>query len=368
MDVLMEDTVDQATFKRAVSLIHTVKLIKTLTPHTSQSVYLQPHQYHEILHERHLNSHCSYPLCPKPPKAAYTSSKRIQISTTKRSIKEIEGNPEDGFCAKICKVRSQWAEKGLEKHTEPIWLRSGKGEAVELLEELEDRGELSFVGGDLVFGSATSNRTVEGNISVQVTNGEASGTPEVIRSTVSNAPIDKKMSDPTTTEAGGTPTSTLTSDMLIPSTSPSTAPTKKVGDLLSQLKIVERPTPLTRPIAPSLSPNRPTDISSIPTPTATPSPTPIKASSFSAKRQPPSSMLSTSTTRLASTLISASKGLAGAVNAAQQVGEDSDEEEDWEEEWEREMGWGDEGDEEFQRLFEEAKMARELVEAERSGT
>ncbi|KAK4687530.1 RNA polymerase II-associated protein 2, partial [Tremellales sp. Uapishka_1] len=136
MDVLMESTVDLATFKRACSLF-------------------QPYNYREILHERHLNARCSYPLCANPPRRPYTSNRQIAISTSSRTIREVEGNEEDGYCSRICGTKSEWVERNLKD--EPIWLRAGprakgKGEdsGFDLLEEMEDRGEIRWEGGKMV--------------------------------------------------------------------------------------------------------------------------------------------------------------------------------------------------------------------------
>lgn len=266
-----------------------------------------------------------------------------------------------------CKVRSGWVENGLEKHREPVWLRSGKGVGVELMEDLEDRGDVSWVGGRFVVaGSESKDRQPEDSSESEQGLWSQAGTED-----------SRKTSSPTSPNTGDLLKSNDTNaEESVPTlqsvTSPSPIPIKthtKVADLLANLTIHERPTPLTPPTAPSLTPVRPIIPASTPLEPPPPSPlsttTNVDSPRTNGKRQPPSSMLSTSTTRLANTLMSASKGLAGAINAAKQVADDSEGEEEWEEEWEKEMGWGDEGDEEFRSLFEEAKMARELMEADK---
>lgn len=58
-----------------------------------------------------------------------------------RIIKFKEGNEEEGYCLKKCRVRSGWVEGKLDK--EVVWLW-GKVEDVELFEELEERGEVNL--------------------------------------------------------------------------------------------------------------------------------------------------------------------------------------------------------------------------------
>lgn len=101
-------------------------------------------QYGEVEHERHLNGLCSYPLCANKPAAPYRAQKRFQISARAKTIKEVEGNAEEGFCSKRCRIKSQWVRENL--GSEAAWLR-GKVAPLELLEDLEDRKELVWEGG-----------------------------------------------------------------------------------------------------------------------------------------------------------------------------------------------------------------------------
>lgn len=101
-------------------------------------------QYGEVEHERHLNGLCSYPLCENAPSAPYRAHKRFQISARAKTIKEVEGNADEGFCSKRCRVKSQWVRENL--GSEAAWLR-GKVAPLELLDDMEERGELVWDGG-----------------------------------------------------------------------------------------------------------------------------------------------------------------------------------------------------------------------------
>ncbi|KAI5451302.1 hypothetical protein NCC49_001897 [Naganishia albida] len=86
----------------------------------------------------------------------------------KRDIVEVAGNPEDGFCSPACAIRSRWYRSRL--NVEPIWarpivdagdlegfqmqLKAGRKvdslpEEVDLLEDMEDKGEIAIENGQL---------------------------------------------------------------------------------------------------------------------------------------------------------------------------------------------------------------------------
>ncbi|KAJ9100763.1 hypothetical protein QFC19_005502 [Naganishia cerealis] len=173
MDVLMESpSVDRRFLRRA-------------------SLYLQPHTYDEVTHERHLAEMCCYPTCKNSSRRPYTEDARWRITNTtsyndvlrgpkKRDLVECIGNPQDGFCNKDCAVRSRWYRSRL--NVEPIWARarvnagdlasfqkelklghpvSPVPEEVDLMQDMEDKGEIIIQNGELhrcsVSGSSTSH-------------------------------------------------------------------------------------------------------------------------------------------------------------------------------------------------------------------
>ncbi|WVQ83301.1 hypothetical protein IAT38_005440 [Cryptococcus sp. DSM 104549] len=325
MDRLMEETVDRATFKRTVS-------------------HFTPPQYLEVAHERHLNSLCSYPLCPKPPARPYSAAKRFVISTRARTIKPAEGNEEEGYCTKVCRVRSGWVERKLT--TEAVWLR-GTVEDVELLEEMEERGEIQLDEEK----SKERGKGLKGSTL-------ASTEVRIPSTSAPQPPVQPKADAPPATPAAAKPAPP------IPGQTPAQS---AVSALLANLTIVERPTPVTPPVAPSLAPDP-----SLPTPptisqpsmSATPQPLPLPqrptnsspSSTARDARRGVNSLISAPTSQLASTFISASRGL-GPVGQE----DESEEEEDDESGWEKEMAWGEE-DDEMRALFDEAAKARELLD------
>ncbi|KIR56965.1 hypothetical protein I315_00124 [Cryptococcus gattii Ru294] len=318
MDKLMEETVDRATFKKSVS-------------------HFTPLNYLEITHERHLNSLCSYPVCPNPPYRPYSSSRRFVISTRARTIKPKEGNEEEGYCSKKCKARSGWVEGKLDR--EAVWLR-GKVDNIELLEELEERGEV-----DLEAMMKEEPRMANRREST------ARATP---------SPVPKPALPPK--QIISNPKQPLASE------SPAPAPSANaVTSLIESLTIHERPIPSVAP-APA-SPSGPADhptssqvppaVESQPQPLPLPQPQPQSSLSTHARRNP-NSLLSTSST-LTRSLLSATNSIpAASISQSSRHGDDSEEEESEVSEWEREMSFGEET-EEVKGWFEEAMAAREML-------
>ncbi|ORY21374.1 Rtr1/RPAP2 family-domain-containing protein [Naematelia encephala] len=319
MDRMMETTVDRPSFLKALQ-------------------YLSPQQYLDTIHERHLNSLCSYPTCSNAPLAPYTPHRRFSISTTKRTIKPVQGNAEEGFCSKVCRARSAWIEKGLDE--EPGWL-SGKGRRVELLEELEEKGDVRLVPegrrGVVPRKSGTGPAEKEA----------APGGRRLVAPSVRSSPAD------------------VSGDVTHLSTN-------KTADLMANLVIHERPTPSTLPIPPSLPPDPEQDPSHPPVDQSIASSNgPV--SDLRAARDTPdprtaraSTSLVSAPQKLTSTLLSASRQM----GPIPQLPPDSDDDEvdlaerRWaEEESAMGLGWGAE-DEETRDLFEEMRAAQELLEAE----
>ncbi|WWD01778.1 hypothetical protein V866_008724 [Kwoniella sp. B9012] len=327
MDKLMEETVDRTTFKKITS-------------------HLTPAQYQELIHERHLNSLCSYPLCPNKPKREYSDKKRLSISTTNRTIKEKQGNPEDGFCCDKCKKRSEWVESNLSE--EAVWLRREIKE-VELLEELEERGIFSWPEDD-------KRKRSEG-----VKNGSTSrNTPSISRTNATTSMPRPVHSD--TPVQSSTPPSPP---------QPSAAPDNPVSALIANLTIHERPTPSTPPIAPSLSQptpsySSPPPISVLPTAQAHTTPTPADAATGDTPRESrraQTALIGTSSKQLSNSFVNATKAL-GPIGISQ--GDSDVDEESEASDWDHEMGGGWD-DEEMKGYWEEARLTRELVEEEQAG-
>ncbi|KGB75133.1 hypothetical protein CNBG_0971 [Cryptococcus deuterogattii R265] len=318
MDKLMEETVDRATFKKSVS-------------------HFTPPNYLEITHERHLNSLCSYPVCPNPPYRPYSSSRRFVISTRARTIKPKEGNEEEGYCSKKCKARSGWVESKLDR--EAVWLR-GKVEDIELLEELEERGEV-----DLEAMMKEEPRMANRRASIART------TP---------SPVPKPALPPK--QIISNPKQPLASE------SPAPAPSANaVTSLIESLTIHERPVPSAAPAPPSpsgpadhpISSHVPSTVEPQPQPLPLPQPQPQSSLSTHARRNP-NSLLSASST-LTRSLLSATNSIpAAAISQSSRHGDDSEEEESEVSEWEREMSFGEET-EEVKGWFEEAMAAREML-------
>jgi hypothetical protein len=122
---------------------------------------------------------CSYPACNKRPRRAYSEDARWRITKTsshnvsirgpnKRDVVEVAGNPEDGFCGPPCAIRSRWYRSRLAQ--EPVWARpnidvgdlkayqigtkqgrqfDALPEEIDLLEDMEDRGEIIIENGQI---------------------------------------------------------------------------------------------------------------------------------------------------------------------------------------------------------------------------
>ena len=186
VDLLTEtDSIDRETLKRAVSLGRTASkpsIPKLIDIAFSQSLYLTPYDYDQVEHERHLASMCSYPLCASASRRPYTSQSHYTFRSTgvvspmrttrnRDLIHQEEGNKDDGFCCKDCLIRSRWYGRRL--RDEAIWTRNEvapgdygrwKSKArgtpgeeglkaaleVELLEEMEERGEVLLRNGSLL--------------------------------------------------------------------------------------------------------------------------------------------------------------------------------------------------------------------------
>ncbi|WVQ98407.1 hypothetical protein IAU59_005530 [Kwoniella sp. CBS 9459] len=336
MDRLMEETMDRPTFKKVAS-------------------HITPHQYLEIAHERHLNSLCSYPLCPNPPARPYSTARRYIISTRARTIKPTEGNEEEGYCSKKCRARSTWVERRLSG--EAAWLRYEVKE-VELLEELEERGEFTW--------EPEKASEKEQSYSTPIPEADqARSLPTTVASTNTKSQRTSSRSElaPTTTGSGA------------PARPPPLDPENPAASLIASLTIHERPTPTAPPAPPSLKPARvPLSPEHPSSPTATPQPQPqpqpltsphsnqtlVPTPSLRDSRRVSSSLMGTSTSQLSKSIVTATKQL-GPVHLAHGADSDEEEEEDKESDWEKEMGWGEE-DDEMKALFEEARLAREMIE------
>ena len=238
------------------------------------------------------------------------------ISTARRTISGKEGNEKDGFCSRRCEGRCRWVERQLGE--EAAWL-SGKREELELREEVEERRGL---------GTTEVGPTKTAKMSVLDVTPDPLQTPSK----------DSEVAPPA---APSLPSESATHDPL------------PLSDLLASLAIHEHPTPSSLPPAPSL------DIPSIlPQPVFRDKAFSQPSSQLAAKRAP--SSLLAPPTRLTSTLLSASRQMGPMPSAADSDDQDG---EPSEEEWEKAMGWGGE-DEEARELFEEARKAREIMEAE----
>jgi len=261
----------------------------------------------------------------------------LVISSTKRTIREKEGNEEDGFCSKRCMTRSGWVEKALGE--EAVWLRGEKGE-LELLEEIEERR---------ASGSALDRRAVREDSPI---------TEPTALQVEARRPTPISTSE---TAAGTLPFSSR------PASSVSTQPPKQVSDAMDNLIIHERDTPSTVPEPPSVStPSMTTQLAAkLPSPLPATTRRDVPSQVYSAfgvpdpTRPAPSSLLAP--TSLTTTLLSASRQM----GPIPQLSPDSDDEGDAERRrgWEKAMGWG-EVDEERRALFDEAMLVREIMQDE----
>lgn len=267
-----------------------------------------------ITHERHLNSLCSYPLCPRPPSEPFRSGRRFRISTTNRSITEVEGNKEEGFCSKGCRVRSEWVRRKLEEAGSVLARGGSKDWNIELVEDLDLNLDLDL--------DKSGNRP----------------------KTTARAPA----AEPTPQARIVSPPKAKLSTTVGPALngSPEVPP-----DLLAGLTIHERPTPRSAPAPPST-------IAPTPAMSLAASSSPSKTS----KRAPSAIMGEQS--KLAQTVLKASK----AINPEPQINPDSEDEgEHAEIEWEKEMGlgWGGGGGESESEgdLWQAMREAQELASA-----
>lgn len=283
----------------------------------TQLRYIHPSQYELITHERHLNSLCSYPLCARPPAAPFKPGKRFRISTTNRSITEVEGNKEDGYCCKACAVRSRWVYDRLGEAGSV--LARGKDWTIELVEDLDlpSRGDSGSP--RATEGTASASRHETGDAKA------ASHTRHAAEPAGSLPAARRNKSDP-----------------------PAKAEVAVPEDLMGDLQIHERPTSSTA-TPPSLIPTSP--------PPSNPS---TKPTTLTPSKRAPNAILGEQS-KLAQTVLKASK----AINPEPQVNPDSEDEgEHAEVEWEREVGldWGG-GSEGEEDVWEAMKEAREMAEA-----
>lgn len=348
-------------------------------------------QYAEVEHERHLNGLCSYPLCSNPPSAPYRAHKRFQISARAKTIKEVEGNADEGFCSKRCRVKSQWIRENL--GSEAAWLR-GKVEPMETLDDMEERGELVWEGGRNGQYRRVKPSAAEG------TGAGAEGGPEAMdvdgadssraRDTAASAlarNADNVQPPPLLSALGGQGHAPVTSaDSAAPpladkvgvsapsrstasqqdslrnttaqpgasqappiagtagTTDDSAPAAEDVNDLLDSLVIRERSTASEIPVPPTLNP---------PPPALVPKP---PSASSARKARNTSSMIDGANSKLAQSVLTAHRQMKPVL---QQEGDSEEEEGYQEQEWEREMGWGE--GKELEDMFEEARRARELA-------
>ncbi|KAL1406136.1 hypothetical protein Q8F55_007819 [Vanrija albida] len=348
MDRLMEEVVERVAFQRGLSYIH-------------------GKQYAEVEHERHLNGLCAYPPCPNPPAAPYSAARRFVVSTRRRTITETEGNADQAFCGARCRARSAWVGRTL--GTEAAWIR-GKVSPLQLLEELEERGEVRWGGrrGDVLERVA---RPADDTVTASAIEPEPAATAPAEGYAVDEAAAPPAVDEPPApppavatplppAAAAAPPKPTARAPQaLAPSLSPAPPPAgpQPVHDLIASLVISERPTPATKPLPPSLTLAAPPDPPApAPAPAALPLPLP------QARGTPPprraagaSSMISSSSTKLASTLLAAAKALPPGLQDESDA-ESSASEEDWA----KDMGWGKGAD--VDALFDQARAARDLLD------
>lgn len=218
-----------------------------------------------------------------------------------------------------------------------MWLR-GKVEDIELLEELEERGEVDL---EAMMKEEPKTATRKGSI--------AKATPSPVpKPALLPKQIISNLKQP------------LASEALVPPPS-----ANAVTSLIESLTIHERPISSVALVPPSLS--GPVDHSTSthalpavePQPLPLPQPQPQSSLSSHARRNP-NSLLSPSST-LTRSLLSATNSIpAAAISQSSPHGDDSEEEESEASEWEKEMSFGEET-EEVKGWFEEAMAAREML-------
>ena len=298
-----------------------------------QLSYLTPQQYRDVLHERHLAELCSYPPCPKPSKAPYTTHRRFKISYTRKTVQEKEGNEDEGFCSAQHRVRSEWVETKLSETA--VWDRVGR-DGLQILEDLElaPKGQPPTLQGGPEAATARPLDRPPSSCSrdtVSDTNREAD----------SKAPWKDRIQP-----MQDIPTST--------------SPQSNITDMISSLTIHERPTPTASgPALPvdDMRQERP-QLSSATIQSSTQTGTISTGHPGNPTRRTTSSLVATPN-KLSATVLSASRKM----GTIPQLAPDSDAEEE-EGDWgEADMGleWGEETDE-MRALFEEARLARELLE------
>jgi hypothetical protein len=331
-----------------------------------QLSYMHGAQYTEVQHERHLNSLCAYPLCDKTPAAPYRSQKRFLVSTARRTITEKEGNDEEAFCSRKCAARSAWVASSL--GTEAAWIR-GKVEPIELLEDKEAKGEVSWGGrrGDVLVWNKKGGEVAATSAPVQPPQATPAKSTPMFTATI--APRDPPSS-----------ISKLPTPHAAPAPAPIPAPTQtlstpdQMSDLIASLSIVERETPGSRPAPPGapayVEQGRVVggSVASLPLPLPSGGvlansavniggiggigPASVSVSTPKADRRAASSLLNMGGLKSTATTVLA------AAEKLQPQGDSSDESES-EEEWAKEMGWG-RGDE-VDAVFAEAARAREMM-------
>ncbi|RSH95683.1 hypothetical protein EHS25_000775 [Saitozyma podzolica] len=267
-DRMMEETLDRPAFKRGVSGAYTGTTGSThyaslflhpacgeLTSHAlvlEQVRYLSPLQYSEIQHERHLNHLCSYPLCPNPPGQPYSTHRRIRISTTKRSVRQVQGNEDEGFCKEM-------EERGVVSFEEAKPTKWAKEAALKNAGGSDD--------GVANLAAASAQRQVDQRRSLPRGPSDQSdidvpsvGTKVLSASTPTSAPqlevdkagLDVLVGERTQSVSGaskGIPNPTIAAK---PSSVPAPSPASLIEDLVGNLTIHERPTPEIAPVPPSL--------------------------------------------------------------------------------------------------------------------
>lgn len=376
-------------------------------------------QYGEVEHERHLNGLCSYPLCENPPSAPYRAHKRFQISARAKTIKEVEGNADEGFCSKRCRVKSQWVRENL--GSEAAWLR-GKVAPLELLDDMEDSGELVWEGGkngqykrlrpsasgaDVVAGGgdagssilADDNKSNDTNQAVPPgASGLASTEPSTEISTQGHAPRgagsvalprdkDDKVAGvsavsrplPTlqpsdssrnalaaTPVAGATSSSAARAPPLCAGTGPGSGPpvagTGATAGLVPPVPAPAGDSGDVDDLLGSLVIRERDTTAEVPVPpTLNPPPAQLVPKppppAAARKARNTSSMIDGANSKLAQSVLTAHRQMKPVL---QHDGSDDEEEGYQEQEWERQMGWG--GGDELEAMFEEARRARELAE------
>ncbi|GMK59214.1 hypothetical protein CspeluHIS016_0702290 [Cutaneotrichosporon spelunceum] len=310
-DRVMEEVLDRETLVKALS-------------------YLYRTTYLEAQHERHLNSLCAYPTCPRPPAAPYRSGKRFVVSTTAHTITERDGNDDQAFCSRKCATRSAYILQQL-GNAAP-WL--GPGNTVELLEDAEERGDVVW--------------TKNGVLSWVKKEGVGKG----------GGKEEDKDKDKDDKEKGDKEDNDNND--------------KDTLSLLAGLSIVERATPTTPPVPPGtlrlpVEPGAPVAMSGTGELAGLPLPLPggeVRPSPMFSKGLTPAPAPATSVRRATSSLLSTEHaGLAASVlSASRKMTVVESDESEAEEEWAKAMGWG--SGPEVDALFAVAAESRRLQETE----